>query len=94
MELKLDVKTLIIGITLGIMITAALGVNGGSADKADFGIAIQNQGFALVRTSDGAFYIVDAARATAERIQDKSRGARDRFFDFEGPGRSEGPKKY
>jgi hypothetical protein len=83
MELKFDVKTLIIGIALGIIITAALGVNGGSADKADFGIALTNQGFALVRTADGSFYIVNPERATAERILDKTRGARNRFLGFE-----------
>lgn len=87
MELKLDVKTLVIGIALGIMITATLGVVGGSADKADFGIAIENQGFALVRTPNGSFYIVDAERATAERILDKSRGAGSKYL-FDGSGRS------
>lgn len=89
MELKLDVKTLVIGIALGIIITAALGVNGGSADKADFGIAIQNQGFALVRTSDGAFYIVEAEKAIAERVLDKTKGAGNRLLNFDRLGRSE-----
>ena len=36
MELKLDVKTLVIGIAIGVIITAAIGA--GSADKIDFGI--------------------------------------------------------
>jgi len=82
MELKLDVKTLIIGIVLGVIITVGSGLNGGSADRADFGIAIENKGFALVRTSDGSFYIVDAERSAAEAVENKSKGARDRYFNF------------
>ena len=82
MELKLDVKTLVVGIVLGVIITAALGLNGGSADKADFGIAIPNQGFALVRTVDGSFYIVEAERSIAEAVVDKSKGARSRLFNL------------
>lgn len=71
MELKLDVKTLVIGIALGIMITAALGVVGGSADEADFGIAIPSatgEGSALVRTADDALYIVSARSGMAVRV--------------------------
>ncbi len=82
MELKLDVKTLIIGIVAGVIITAALGLNGGSADKADFGIAIENQGFSLVRTADGSFYVVDAERSIAEAVVDKSKGARNRLLNL------------
>lgn len=69
MELKLDVKTLIIGILLGVIVTAALGVVGGSADKADFGIAVQTRGFALVRTTEGLLYSVDLEKAKAELIE-------------------------
>jgi hypothetical protein len=82
MELKLDVKTLIIGIVAGVIITAALGLNGGSADKADFGIAVEDKGFALVKTSDDSFYIVDAERSTAEAVVDKSKGARNRALNL------------
>ena len=72
MELKLDVKTLIIGILLGVIVTAALGVVGGSADKADFGIAVQTRGLALVRAADGTMYSVDLEKATAELVENKN----------------------
>lgn len=71
MELKLDVKTLIVGILLGVIFTAALGVVGGSADKADFGVAIQKNGYALIRTSNGFLYLVDAEKAQAELVENK-----------------------
>ncbi len=69
MELKLDVKTLIIGIALGVVVTASLGQVSGSADKADFGIAVQNRGLALVRSVDGLLYVVDLEKAKAELIE-------------------------
>jgi hypothetical protein len=69
MELKLDVKTLVIGIALGIIITAVIGA--GSADKADFGIAISSsigEGSALVRTADDGLYIVNPKNGMAVRV--------------------------
>ncbi len=69
MELKLDVKTLIIGIALGVAITAAIGA--GSADKTDFGIAIPSangDGSALVRTADDGLYIINARSGMAIRV--------------------------
>ncbi len=71
MELKLDVKTLIIGIALGVVVTASLGQVSGSADKADFGIAVQTRGLALVRSLEGLLYTVDLEKATAELIENK-----------------------
>jgi hypothetical protein len=87
MQLKLDVKTLIIGIAVGVLITATLGFNGGSADKADYGIAVENHGYVLVRTANGSFYTVNVDKSTAERVTDQSRGARDRAFSFTPPSR-------
>ena len=69
MELKLDVKTLTIGILLGVLLAFAIGANVGSADNADFGIAVQNKGAAIVRTSDGSLYIIEPPRNRAERIE-------------------------
>jgi len=66
MELKLDVKTLVVGIVLGVIITAVIGA--GSADKSDFGIAIADKGAALVRTPKGSLYIVNANNGMATRV--------------------------
>jgi hypothetical protein len=71
MELKLDVKTLVIGIAVGIIVTAVIGAGVGSADKADFGIAIPSatgEGSALVRTADDALYIVSSKSGMAVRV--------------------------
>jgi hypothetical protein len=69
MELKLDVKTLVIGIAIGVIVTAVIGA--GSADKADFGIAIPSstgEGSALVRTADDGLYIVNSKSGMAIRV--------------------------
>jgi hypothetical protein len=66
MELKLDVKTLVIGIVIGVAVTAIIGA--GSADKADFGVAIGDKGAALVRTSNGSLYIVNTNNGMATRV--------------------------
>jgi hypothetical protein len=69
MELKLDVKTLVIGIAIGVIVTAVIGA--GSADKADFGIAIPSstgEGSALIRTDDDALYIVNSKSGMAVRV--------------------------
>jgi hypothetical protein len=69
MELKLDVKTLVIGIAIGVIATAVIGA--GSADKTDFGIAIAlgtGEGAALVRTLDDGLYIVNSKSGMATRV--------------------------
>jgi hypothetical protein len=69
MELKLDIKTLVIGITIGVIITAVIGA--GSADKADFGIAIPSnvgEGLALVRTVDDGLYVIYPKSGMAVRV--------------------------
>jgi hypothetical protein len=69
MELKLDVKTLAIGIAIGVIVTAVIGA--GSADKTDFGIVIPSvtgEGAALVRTTDDGLYIVNSKSGMAVRV--------------------------
>jgi hypothetical protein len=70
MELKLDVKTLVIGIAIGAIVTAVIGA--GSADKADFGIAVPGggniEGSAVVRTADDALYVVNTKSGMAVRV--------------------------
>jgi len=71
MELKLDVKTLVIGIAMGVIITAVIGAGVGSADADRFGIAIPSstgEGYALVRTADDGLYIVSAKSGMAVRV--------------------------
>ena len=96
MQLKLDVKTLIAGIALGIIITAVIGAGAGSADEARFGMAIESKGSALVQTRDGSLYIVNSDNGMATRVLHAKRGAnpgdrrntKGKLFSLVGPSRS------
>lgn len=71
MELKLDVKTLVIGIAIGVVVTAVIGAGYGDADKADFGIAMASstgEGSALVRTSDDSLFVINPKSGMAIRV--------------------------
>ena len=84
MQLKLDVKTLVIGVALGAVLAAAIGAVG-SADQADFGIALANRGRALVKAQDGALYVIDVDRAEAEIVEYESGPYRGRTFNLTRP---------
>jgi hypothetical protein len=97
MELKLDVKTLVIGIAIGVAVTAVIGA--GSADKADFGIAIPSangEGAALVRTADDGLYVITSRSGMAVRVLQANikaepydrRESRNRPFFLTGPRQS------
>ncbi|MEE9370657.1 MAG: hypothetical protein V3W45_04205 [Sedimentisphaerales bacterium] len=97
MQLRLDVKTLIVGIVLGVIITAAIGAGVGSADATRFGIAIEPDGAALVQTSGGALYIVNPRNGMAVRVLEAaglkvdpkdSRSSKGRPFSISGSGRA------
>jgi hypothetical protein len=71
MELKFDVKTLVIGIAIGVAVTAVIGAGYGGGDKADFGIAVPSytgEGSALIRTADDALYVVSVKSGMAVRV--------------------------
>jgi hypothetical protein len=97
MQLKLDVKTLIVGIALGVIVTAAIGASVGAADAARFGIAIAQGGSAIVKTDTGGVYIISTKNGMATRVLLAGQGAepggrrdsRAGPFSLTGPGRTE-----
>lgn len=68
MRLKLDIKTLFVGIVFGIIIAMAAGSSSNSADSADFGFAIENEGAAIVKTSNNQLYIIFPENGMATRV--------------------------
>jgi hypothetical protein len=66
MKITIDIKTLIVGIILGAIIVMVSGA--GSADADRFGIAIANDGYGLIHTQDGGFYVVNPKNAMASRV--------------------------
>lgn len=69
MKLSGDVKTLVIGILLGILLAVVMGQAYSGAGKADFAIAVDNRGLALVRANDGVLYVVDPESERAEIVE-------------------------
>ncbi|MHC4220888.1 MAG: hypothetical protein ACYST9_00580 [Planctomycetota bacterium] len=68
MQLKLDAKTLMVGIAVGVVLTVAIVAGVGSAESARFGIAVEEKGAALVQTSSGSLYIVNPRTGMATRV--------------------------
>ena len=68
MKITIDIKTLIVGIILGVIIVMVSGAGDGSADADRFGIALPTDGYGLIRTQDGGFYIVNPKNAMAARV--------------------------
>lgn len=66
MELKLDLKTLVIGIALGVIVALAIG--SGSVYYPPFATPIKPDGTALVKTQTGHFYIINPLRAMASQV--------------------------
>ena len=70
MQVKIDLKSIVIGVILGAVLVVALGAAG--ASRADFGIAVEQGGYALVRAHDGTMYVIDVRSADAELIEHKT----------------------
>ncbi len=103
MELRLDTKTLAIGILTGVIITIALGVDGArdsetgrlvdtskfaaTADKTDYGLSINSNGMVMVRTNNGDFFIVNPESGMAVRVLHTRRISEDAEVKRDGRGR-------
>ena len=68
MKITIDIKTLIIGMILGAIIIMVSGAGEGSADADRFGIAIPGEGYGLIRTQDGGFFVISPKTAMAARV--------------------------
>ena len=98
MEIKLDVKTLFLGILFGVMLTVLVGANGqravsrgvaSTADKADFGIAVHEDARAVVRTTEGYLYTIDPDNSRARLVVYESCRYKGRAFNLTLPLREE-----
>jgi len=100
MEIRLEAKTLAIGVLLGAVLTIVLGANNlrdratgrlinpstlvENAERTDYALTIGQSGFALVRTQNGDFFVVNPTTGMATRVlhtrrltDDPSRNNRD-----------------
>lgn len=82
MRIKIDIKSLLIGLLLGAVVFLAMGQTAGSAGKSDFGFAVERGGKALVMASNGALYSVDAESAEAELVEHRSGSYKGRALNL------------
>lgn len=82
MKLSRDVKTLIIGILAGLVLSLVMGQAYSSAEKADFGISVERTSYAIVRANDGTCYLIDPQSSRAEIIEYRSGPYKGRPFNL------------
>jgi hypothetical protein len=84
MEIRLEAKTLAIGVLLGAVITVLLGADAirerttgrlinpntlvESAERTDYALTLSQSGWALVRVQNGDFFIVNPNTGVATRV--------------------------
>jgi hypothetical protein len=84
MEIRLEAKTLAIGVILGAVITILLGADVPrdratgrlvtpstlveNAERTDYALTVTQSGFALVRVQNGDFFIVNPTTGVATRV--------------------------
>lgn len=69
MQIRVDIKSVVVGFILGAVVFLAMGQALSGAGKADFGFAVENNGMAVVRANDGMVYVIDPTRAKAETVE-------------------------
>lgn len=82
MKVSLDVKTLIIGILVGLMLAMVMGQASITAGKTDFALSLDGKGYGLVRADDGTLYIIDPAQKRAEFIDYRTGPYKGRPFNL------------
>lgn len=82
MQIRIDMKSLVTGLILGLVVFLAMGEVLGGAGKADFGLSIGYRGYALVRDNSGMTYVVDPQKARAEAVVYGSGQYKGRFLDL------------
>ena len=87
MQIRIDIKSVLAGLFLGVILFMVMGQDYSGSGKSDFAISIEgrSKGFALVRSYDGTVYTVDPVTAKAEIIEYQSGPNRGRAFNLNLP---------
>jgi hypothetical protein len=83
MQIRIDVKSLVMGLVLGAVVFLAMGQVYDGAGKADFGLAVDRSGFAIVQDKGGIIYVVDPQREKASIVQYDNGPYKGRFMDLD-----------
>jgi hypothetical protein len=69
MQIKIDVKSLVAGLILGVVVFLVMGQVNDGAGETDYGLAVERTGFAVVRDKNNIIYVVDPQRERAMIVQ-------------------------
>jgi hypothetical protein len=83
MQIKIDVKSLVVGLVLGVVVLLAMGQVYSGAGVSDFGLTVDRSGFAIVRDKANIVYVVDPQREKARIIQYDNGPYKGRFMDLD-----------
>ncbi len=82
MQIRIDTKSLVVGLVLGIVVFVAMGEVLSGAGKTDFGLAIDYRGYALVRDNAGIVYMIDPQTARAQLVEHRDGPYKGRYLDL------------
>jgi hypothetical protein len=83
MQIKIDIKSLVFGLVLGVVVFLAMGQVSGGAGETDYGLAVERSGFAIVRDKNNVIYVVDPQRERAMFVQYDSGLYKGRAMDLD-----------
>ena len=83
MQIKLDVKSIILGLILGIFVFLAMGQIYDGSGRADFGFAVDTRSFAVLRDNAGIVYVLDPQRARVEIVEYNNGPLKGRAMDLD-----------
>jgi len=69
MKISIDIKSLLAGFILAAVVFLVIGAAYSGAGKADFAIALDRTGLAIMRANDGTIYTIDPQNRKAEIIE-------------------------
>jgi hypothetical protein len=83
MQIKIDVKSLIIGLVLGAVVFLVMGQVNDGAGETDYGLAVDRTGFAIVRDKENIIYVIDPQREKATIVAYDNGPYKGRFMDLD-----------
>ncbi len=83
MQIKIDVKSLIVGLILGAVVFLAMGQVYSGAGESDFGFTVDRTGYAIVRDKAGMIYVIEPQRERARMVEHDDGPYKGRALDLD-----------
>jgi hypothetical protein len=83
MQIKIDIKSLVVGLVLGAVVFLVMGQMYEGAGKSDFGITVDRSGLAIVRDNNNILYVIEPQREKATIIEYDNGPYKGRYVDLD-----------